>query len=132
MSIRDGFPNRYRPIIIPDIRVHIKNWRHFREVTHIWPVLSIVAYVVNFVVFIGVLGLIAVYGRHHVYGRSLGWWPLALIGFPVIWRRFVERTVWNYDLRQERISSKDEVWDVTQFPQLEDRAARMRSEARIN
>jgi len=72
VSFRDGFPGRYRSIIIPDIRVHIENWRRFRDVTHFWPVLSILAYVVNFVVVIGGFGFIAFYGRHHVVDRSLG------------------------------------------------------------
>jgi hypothetical protein len=132
VSYRDGLPSPYRPIIIPDIRVHIENWRHFKEVTQTWPMLSIVAYVVNFVAVIGGFGLMALYGSHHVGSRSFWWWPLALIAFPFMWRRFVERIAWNYELRQAGISSNHEVWDVTQFPQPEDRRGSIRSEARTN
>jgi hypothetical protein len=120
MSYRDGLPIRDRTPqhIIQDIRTHAENWRRFKDAADSWPLLSIVAYAVPYVAFISSLGAMVFYGRRlHGPGRSLGWWPLILIGFVLIWRRFVERAAWNCELRQRGISSTHEVWDVTQFPQ---------------
>ncbi|MGA8432590.1 MAG: hypothetical protein WB729_22380 [Candidatus Sulfotelmatobacter sp.] len=124
MSYRDGLPiqDRTPSMMVRDLRAHAETWRQFREATSSSPALSIVAYIVPFVVAIGGIGLIVFFGsRRHMYRQSLGWWPFILVAFPFIWRRFVERAVWNHELRQKSISSSIETWDVTQFPSDESR-----------
>jgi hypothetical protein len=133
MSYRDGLPTQDRTpsMIVRDVRTHAGNWRHFKEATGSSPVLSIVAYIVPFVVAIGGIGLIVFFGtRRHMYRQSLGLWPFILVAFPFVWRRFVERAVWNHELRRKGISSSIETWDVTQFPLDETRRTNIQTRPR--
>jgi hypothetical protein len=39
-----------KPVLIPDIRKHVTNWRRFRRLTGAWPILSIATYLLRFVI----------------------------------------------------------------------------------
>jgi hypothetical protein len=164
------YPGRYKPVVLPDIRLHLGLWRKFRSKAGNWPRTSIVLFSCRFAfVAIGLAIVLLFFLRHHVavspmravilsallvfgvvwgisavfafeqsvryagvilmvvlsiigfctgdFGR--GYWTLRLLqifAFAAIWG-LVERWEWNRQLRAAGISSNQEVWAVTQFPQ---------------
>lgn len=106
------------PTVIPDIRIHLENWREFNKVTRSWPVLSIAAYAMRFVIMIGGVVFALWYAIHHDLTKGQGALIGLVVSLPALFGWFlVERAAWNHNLRQRGISSPQEIWSVTQFPQ---------------
>ena len=106
------------PSVIPDIRAHVANWNHFRRATQRWPTLSIVTFLLRFVLAVAGAGFAVWYGlvlhdwsRDQYYLYSLG----ALIPVLFCWY-LIERAAWNRDLRVAGLSSASDVWGLQQFP----------------
>jgi hypothetical protein len=108
-----------KPVLIPDIRAHVTNWRRFRKLTGAWPVLSVGTYLLRFVIIVA--GVVAALW----YGVARHGWTndqyvllsfLVLIPILFCWFR-VERMAWNRELREKGIASPRDVWGVTQFPE---------------
>lgn len=164
------YPKRWKPVVLPDIRLHLTLWRKFRSKAGGWPRTSVVLFGCRFAfVAIGLAFVLLFILRHHiavspmravsggallvftvVWGTSAmfaveqsvryagvvvmgvlsiigiftgdfggGYWTLRLLqifAFAAIWS-LVEQWEWNRQLRAAGISSNQEVWAVTQFPQ---------------
>ena len=119
----DFSQNRYvssQPTLIPDIRAHLANWRQFRRATRGWPILSMITFLLRFVIMIS--GVVATlwYGvARHDWTKDEDEYfliPLAvLIPILILWY-LVERIAWNRDLRRKGIAKNSEIWGVNQFP----------------
>ena len=106
------------PTLIPDIRIHVENWRQFRKVSGAWPALSIKGYATRFAIMIGGVITVLVYAGRHDWTKGRGFMVCLAVLLPVLFGWFiVERAAWNRDLQRKGISSDTEVWSVTQFPQ---------------
>jgi membrane protein YdbS with pleckstrin-like domain len=115
----DGFTYRASsPTIGPSIRNHVALWRRFRKASGRWPTLSIIAFVVRFVIAITAIIISLWFHNRHNLRRGEGYLVcLALVCTAVaIWWFFIELRLWNYYLRREGISSKRDLWDTDQFP----------------
>jgi hypothetical protein len=117
----DYSQNRYvcsTPTVIPDIRAHLANWRHFRRATRTWPVLSIVTFLMRFLILIA--GLVAAlwYGvARNGWTRDQYYLISGGVLIPILFFWFIlERMAWNHDLRRKGIASDSDVWGVDQFP----------------
>jgi len=118
MGYWDG--TRYRntqPVLIPDVRQHLLLWRHFNKATGSWPVLSMAAFGIRFVVIIAGVALLLWYGELHRFskGQEFGLALLLLLPATLLWFG-VELLVWNYDLRKKGVSSTHDLWSINQFP----------------
>ena len=114
--------NRYvcsTPTVIPDIRAHIANWKHYHRATRVWPVLSIVTFLMRLVLLLAGVAFCLWYGvaRHGWTGNE--YYLISLgTGLPILLLWYLlERAAWNHDLRNARLASNSDVWGVTQFPQ---------------
>jgi membrane protein YdbS with pleckstrin-like domain len=117
----DYSQNRYvasAPALVPDVRAHLANWRQFYKATKTWPVLSIIAFLLRFVILIAAVIASLFYGfvredwsRDKTFLIFLG----ILIPALILWY-LVERAAWNHDLRRKAIASNSDVWGVNQFP----------------
>jgi hypothetical protein len=118
MAYWGGQGYRPGPTIVPNVRRHVLVWRQFRKASGVWPTLSIVSFVMRFV--IGIAGgiLCSVYADRHdltkVQGELVGF--AFLLAVFIAWFVVVELSVWNYDLRRAGLSSRRETWNVDQFP----------------
>lgn len=102
---------------IAEARSHFAKWEQFKQCAEVWPKLSIATYFVRFVILIGGIISAVRYAAWHNLTKDQGLIYLlaVLVPFVIIWL-FVERAVWNYELREHGISSDAEVWDTDQFP----------------
>ena len=119
-----------KPTLIPDIPVHLANWRRFRKLTGEWPILSILMYVLRFaekskypkhgaiIMIAGVV--IALWHGVAGHGWSKGQYYLSafavVMPLLIVWF-ILERRAWNRDLQQYGLASSNDVWGVTQFPE---------------
>jgi len=102
---------------IPNIRSHAANWAQFKKSTSVWPVLSITVYVLRFVIVIGGAVSAVQYAVRHDLTKNQGLFYLLVVLVPSIFAwLFVERAVWNHELREHGISSAGEIWGTDQFP----------------
>ena len=113
--------NRYvcsTPTVIPDIRAHIANWDRYHRATGIWPALSIITFLMRFILLIGTIIFAIWYGvAGHSWTKD-DYWLFALgVALPLIFLWYlVERTAWNYDLRKRQLASNSDIWGLDQFP----------------
>ncbi len=115
----DGFTYRASsPTIGPSVRTHVALWRRFWKVSGRWPTLSIIAFVVRFIIAIAAIVVSILYDDRHNLRRGAGFLVFLALLCPsvAIWWFFVELRLWNYYLRREGISSKRDLWDTDQFP----------------
>src|SRR5579864_568728 len=64
------YPPRWKPVVIPDVRVHIANWRAFKSRTGEWPTCSVVLFVIRFVFMAIGLALFLVFLSQHSFALS--------------------------------------------------------------
>lgn len=101
-----------------DIRDHVSNYRRFKEVSSVWPVVSIATYVARFVVLLAVIIAGIWYGESRRLSRADSSLLFFIVAVPVVLVWFaVETAGWNYDLRRTGISAKKDIWKVSQFPE---------------
>jgi hypothetical protein len=107
-----------KPVVIPDIREHVTNWRRFRRLTGAWPILSIATYLLRFVIIVATVIAALWYGvARHAWTRDQ-YFLSCLVLIPILFCWFrVERMAWNRELRERGIASPTDVWGVTQFPE---------------
>jgi hypothetical protein len=106
-----------KPVLIPDIRKHVTNWRQFRRLTGAWPILSIATYLLRFVIITAGVVAILWYGvARHGWTKDQYFLLSFLVVIIFCWFR-VERMAWNRELRERGIASPNDVWGVTQFPE---------------
>ena len=102
---------------IANAQSHIANWSRFKQQMKVWPWLSITTYITRFVLLIGgVIFAVRYVGRHGMTkDQGIIYLLVVLVPFVFVWL-FVERAVWNHELREQGISSDGEVWGTDQFP----------------
>ena len=107
------------PTFIPDVRAHLANWQRFRTLTSTWPLLSIVAYLLRFIIMIAGVVVALWYGvRGHGWGKGQYYLTSLAVVIPVLFLWFIlERKAWNRDLQRGGLASANDVWSVTQFPE---------------
>jgi hypothetical protein len=114
--------NRYvcsKPTLVPDIRGHLANWRQFRKATSTWPVLSILIFLMRFVIMIAGVIISLWYGvARHGWTKDQYFLISFAVLIPILFLWFLlERVAWNHELRNKGIASNSEVWGVDQFPE---------------
>jgi hypothetical protein len=102
---------------IPDARSHVANWTLFRHRARVWPTLSIATYIIRFAILIGGVIYAVRYKMQNGLAKNQGLFVFLVLLVPLvfIWL-FVERAVWNHELRERGISSDGETWGTDQFP----------------
>src|ERR1700730_11793793 len=100
------------PTFIPDIRAHLANWQRFRALTRTWPLLSIVTYLLRFVILIAGVIVALWYGvKGHGWSKSQYYLTAFAVLIPTLFLWFIlERKAWNRDLQRGGLASPNDVW----------------------
>ncbi|MFZ0300043.1 MAG: hypothetical protein WAM13_16945 [Candidatus Sulfotelmatobacter sp.] len=104
--------------LISDVRTHSENWRRFKRATGAWPAISIATYIMRFLLIVGGVVLGIWYQVRHDLTKGQGFLIYLAVLLPVVFIWFiVEHIAWNHDLRRKGISSRPDIWKISQFPQ---------------
>ena len=106
------------PTLVPDVRAHIATWRRFRKITGAWPTLSMITFIMRFVIMIIGVTIAVAYAERHSLGKGEGLLICFSLLLPTLFGWFlIETGAWNYELRRKGVGSKADLWLWDQFPQ---------------